>query len=300
MSALHNAAELIDCDDERSLFSSIVKEAECVRLLAICVGEKRGKSSLLNWFEHEAQVAFGVPAASVEFKNLEDPSHYGFAEALVAGLRDFGLGFPEFDRLDGAFAERDWSAFVSRSSAGHGQVNATGAQLTESFTAGTVGNAFLGGQHQHIEAPPREWTGQQKEIARRACADAFLDDLRTITANQQVLLLVDTWERCPPVVKSWLQKRLLLKHVLGKEPTRLTVVVAGQEIPPVANGADSIVRTLDSLNLWNDDHIRKYLELRGAEADDSDVATIRRGLHERGWTFDDLESFISLITKGRR
>jgi len=292
-----HASELIDRDDERSLFREIVEEAESVRLLTICTGEKRGKSRLLAWFERESQLTFGVPAGRVEIADLKDRSAFGFAEHLVPGLKHFDLEFPTFDYFDEARAAQEWSAFQSRSPGPRANVVADGATVSGGFISGTVGTVFQGGEHAHLPEP-RVWTGRQEEIARSRCADAFLEDLRALTERRRVLLLVDAWEECPPLLEAWIQTRLLLKHALTDNPTRLTVILAGQRIPDLTAGREQLVRALDSLSRWGDSHIEKFLEMRGVSTDPTMIDMVRRGLHEHDWTFDQLESFVAL-TKPR-
>jgi hypothetical protein len=145
----------------------------------------------------------------------------------------------------------------------------------------------------------REWTGQQEEIARDRCADAFLDDLREITQRNRVLILIDAYEDCPPPLARWLEKRLLIKHVLGEAATGLIVFVAGRQVPDLVRpGREQLVESVTSLSPWEDDDIRLYLESCDVVSDDLNVAMIRRGLRDNDWNFDDLESQITLMKKG--
>lgn len=293
------ASELIDRDRERSLFGRIVQESDSVRLVTISTGRRLGKSSLLEWLESECRRKFGVPAGRAEVKTLENKSPFGLVEYLVPQLRNFGLTFPKFDNLDTSRAAQDFSAFRSQSPMPHGEVLTGGTTVSGGFVANTVDTAIQGGPggHQTIVQSPQQWTGQQEEIARARCADAFLEDLRNLTENERVLLLVDAYEHSPPMLRQWIETRMLLQHALSGQPTRLIVVLAGTpgEVPDLSAGREQLVQSLSSFSEWEDTHIEKYLKMRGVPLDEMALDMVRRGLRELHWTFDDLESCAQLF-----
>jgi hypothetical protein len=293
----HTADELIDREGERTLFGRILEEAETVRLLTVRAGKKMGKSRLLDWLEEEGRRTFGVPSGRVEFKALKERTRYGVAEQLVTQLRDFGLGFPLFEQLDLARADKDFSLFRSQSPP-LGEVVATGAWVPGGFTANQVENVVqAGGQATFVQAP-KSWTGEHEEKARDRCANAFLDDLRGIAGERRMLLLFDAYEFCPDPLKKWIETRLLLQHALTDPPTRLTVVLAGppDSIPELGRGREQVVRSVNpKLSCWDEGHVEKYLAMRGVSPRRSDIEFVTRGLRETGWTFDDLESAVDLL-----
>jgi hypothetical protein len=291
------AGLLIDRDEERSAFDRIVQEAESVRLLTIRAGKRMGKSRLLEWLDEQCRQTFGVPAGHVEFKTLKDKTRYGVAEHLVTQLTDFGLSFPYFEELDLARADEDFSLFRPRS-AQRGEVATEGMSMSGGFVANEVGTVVQEGGQATVVQPRKNWTGQHEEKARDRCANAFLNDLRELAGDQRVLLLFDAYEHCPPPLRQWIEARLLLQHALTEPPTRLTVVLAGPPdcVPDLRRGRERLVLSLNpKLSVWDDSHVAKYLEMRGVPPNPVDVEFVARGLREKGWTFDDLESAVELV-----
>jgi hypothetical protein len=286
--------ELIDRDQERGLFAEILREADDARLMTICVPRRLGKSSLLECFEYECQ-QFGLPVARVVIADLGDRSPFGFSEHLVELLKEHALDFPTYDYYLGARAEEDFSVFRRALPTGQGEVRAGGATVTGGVVSNQVRDVYQS-EHQVIQQAPKKWTGQQEEIAREHCARAFLDDLRTVTDEDRVLLLIDAFEDCPPALARWIERRLLAKHALADPPTGLTVIVAGRISPQVPAVNEQRVRALTSLSKWTDAHIATFLEQRGLAVDTLNVDSVRRGLHELDWSFEELESWVALNT----
>jgi hypothetical protein len=144
--------------------------------------------------------------------------------------------------------------------------------------------------------PPSQWTGDQEEKARARCAEVFLKDFRTLTEEQRVLLLIDSYDQCPDALNRWIQMRLLLQHALTEPPTRLTVVLAGNErVPDLSNGREQVVHSLSAFSPWENEHIEQYLSARGVPLDPDNVDFVKKGLHKLNWTFDQLKSAVELL-----
>jgi hypothetical protein len=286
-------AQLIDRDHERTLFGEILSEADAARLMTICVPRKLGKSSLLECFEYESQ-DFGLPVARVVISELDDRSPFGFSEQLVGLLTEHAFDFPTYDYFIGARADEDFSVFRRTLPSGQGEVRAGGATISSSVVANQLRDVYQG-DNQTIQQAPKKWTDQQEQMARERCALAFLEDLRTVTEQDRVLLLVDAYEDCPPTLARWLERRLLAKHVLADPPTGLTVIVAGRTGPELPPANAQPVRALTSLSKWTDAHIQTFLERRGISTEQLYVDMVRNGLHELDWSFEQLESWVALI-----
>jgi hypothetical protein len=285
--------ELIDRDQERTLFGEILSEADAARLMTICVPRKLGKSSLLECFEYESQ-EFGLPVARVVIADLGDRSPFGFSEHLVELLKEHAFDFPTYDYYFGARAEEDFSVFRRALPTGQGEVRAAGATVSGGVVANQLRDVYQG-EHQVIQQAAKKWTDPQEQMARERCALAFLEDLRAVTEQDRVLLLVDAYEDCPPPLARWIEKRLLAKHVLADPPTGLTVIVAGRTGPELPPANAQPVRALTSLSKWDDAHIQTFLERRGVSTDQLYVEVVRKGLHELDWSFEQLESWVALI-----
>lgn len=292
----------LDREEERKILGRLVTDEDSIRVVTICAPEKCGKSALVGWYEQQAQQKFHLPTGGVELDDeMDDKSPFGLVEELVPQLKNFGLTFEAFQYYDDARTDHDWSEFRPKRPAGFTDLR--GTQISGGVQAGSVETVYqLQTDQATIVERSREWSGQHEQKARDRCADAFLEDLRELSREKRVMILIDAYENCPPELAGWVKNRLLFNHVLVDQPTQLTVVLAGRPAPhfpqDMMDGRDR-VETLVELSTWEDVHITEYLEDKGIPVTDNTLGMVREGLHDHGWTFEELKSFEKAFPRAR-
>jgi hypothetical protein len=290
---------IIDRDAERELFTSMLALRDSTRLLTIRAESGQGKSRLLDWFEYECEWIHELPVSLTDLKQLDDKTHFGLTQHIADRIRESGdVALPNFERLKLALSERDASAFRDDDDA-PGQVLTEGVTQRGGVMANRVRDVYQA-QELTVVSPKRTWTGGLEEIARDRCVAAFLQDLRAFASERSLVVMIDSYEILAdrPALARWIETRLLRRQALDLENvTKLIVVLAGQRIPDFKTGLgdrySTLVRSVESLGRWDDEHIRRFLEKHGVEASEDRIAYLRQRLKE-GWTVQNALMWVEL------
>jgi hypothetical protein len=274
---------------EQELFDELLKFQDDSRLLTIRDAGGRGKSSLLKMLEYKC-IWRHDPPTPVSLVSLDQlPDNHPFI--LVYDIRDklSTLRFTEFDRLNAARVSRDFSKFSAPSGPVEGRVHASGASMGGSAMVAGVGMQQQGEKIQNIFSGGSDWSAEQEDVARRACVEAFFEDLKRICSEQKLVVLLDSWERSNTRLQEWILSDLVLPHLFNIEnrPQRFVLVLAGRELPDfeVRLGEaryQRLVKSIESLGMWEENHVKAFLQAHGFEGlDDEDVrdlcSLIKRG-----------------------
>jgi hypothetical protein len=130
---------------------------------------------------------------------------------------------------------------------------------------------------------------EQERIASQKCVEAFFVDLRHIAASQEVVLLLDSYERRAPGLAEWIVngfiRPLLLQPSDEPRAERLLVVLAGREekLPPFPQMlSDRFDRLVSSRKLdgWEERDVREFLELHDLSVGEQDFEVVYRKVRE--------------------
>lgn len=314
--------DFIDRVAEQELFRKLVMVESSARVLTICDGGGRGKSSLLRRLKYNCQYEMDppVPSCLIELDRLHDPSAFTLTSALVLGftVRGVNIGerFAKFNIVDQAIALRDYSLFEEGTAFRPRDPRTSATASAQMVQAGGL-NA---GMYQNIEraenvhiAPREDFSNELKRRAEHRCVAAFFDDLRTVCASTRMVVLLDGWERCNLALRTWIHDEMLGNHVLHPDrnlrPEKFRVVIAGRphdppttrhglradEFRPLFRSDEEFSATVLSrktLSEWGNDHISQFMTLNGCpEPSEAEVELIRQKLG-LGWS---LERILSLI-----
>ena len=127
-----------------------------------------------------------------------------------------------------------------------------------------------------INAPRPTATPRLQERMRDEATKAFRADLRALSAERPVVLLVDAYESSAQELADWIHG--LLHERVDAAGDKLVLVLAGQRISTAtlklmlgARFAD-VVRSVNELSTWEPDHVRAVLDAHGVRRyDDADV-----------------------------
>jgi hypothetical protein len=323
--------DLIDRNAEQELFRGLVTYQTAARILMICDGGGRGKSSLLKRLryncEHEIKPAVLSCLLEIDKLGERDPSPFAFARAVVEGFTvrsaEVGARFGKFNTLNGARIQRSLTPFED----GGGELIATDPRLVGRALTGTMsGGKTIGVEYnvEHadtVQLPGRpEFTEDQEQRARERCVEALFDDLRSICAEHPLVLMLDGWERCNLTLREWIVSRVLASHVLhlNKEmrPTKLAVVIAGRpHVPretPFGLRTDEfrqffdsdddfseMVLSIRSLSEWESEHIREFMVLNGCPEPTEAQVTVIREMLSAGESLEKIVTLIDLLRPRR-
>jgi hypothetical protein len=312
-----NPRDLIDRTAEQEQFHTLVAFESEARILTICDGGGRGKSSLLRRLRYNCQHEINppVPSCLLELDRLLDPSPFAFASAVAQGFSVRGENirarFGKFNHLDGARTSKDFTPFDDGSIA----LPIRSPHAVGTATTGQVypGGTAIGFQVEHAEFHASEFTEDQEQRARERCVDALFDDIRAICANQPMVVLLDGWEGCNLPLREWIFNEMIGNHVLHPDknlrPRKLAVVIAGRphgpginrhglrsdEFRPLFDSDEDFSATVlskESLSKWDPEHVSDFLVLNGCpEPSESEVNIILEQL-SRGRS---LEKILTLI-----
>jgi hypothetical protein len=282
--------KFIDRELEQEFFDELLKFQDDSRLLTIRDAGGRGKSSLLKMLEYKCiwQHDPSTPVSLVPLDQL--PGNHPFV--LINDIREklSKLSFTEFDRLNAARASRDFSKFNAPSGPVQGSVYAHGANVSGSAMVTGVGMQQQGQNIQNFIGATSDWVNaEQEEIARRACIEAFFNDLKRICSEQKLVVLLDSWENSNTRLQEWILSDFILPLCfdMDNRPQRFVLVLAGRELPnfEVRLGEakyQKLVKSIKHLGTWEENHVKAFLQAHGYE-----------GLND-----EDIRDLCSLIKRG--
>jgi hypothetical protein len=235
----------IDREAEQELFEELLKFQDDSRLLTIRDEGGRGKSSLLKMLTYRCGWQHDPPilASLVALDQMSDHTPFTLImeieKELAKSAHVFGVDsrFIRFHTLNEARVSRDFTPFRTH----------------------TLSDLTLQGASDDILSPlsNENWSAEKEEIARRACVEAFLEDLRRLCDTQPVVALMDSWERSNPILQEWIINRIVLPLCFDSDnrPDKFILVLAGRELPDFKLRLgearyQGLVKSIESLGTW--------------------------------------------------
>jgi hypothetical protein len=147
-------------------------------------------------------------------------------------------------------------------------------------------------------------TPEQQSTAQEVCIRAFFDDLAVICAEQQIVLMLDAYEKCDAKVKQWIEEQFLERLFFNFERRkhRLILVVSGRNLPNFdarlsIEDCDALVRSVKELGKWRRDDVTECLRVHGYDDyEEQDVDAFHR-LILRGIPPSDVVRLIESLVK---
>ena len=245
------------------------------RLLTIRDESDKGKSALLKYLRYKCQ--FGNPPVAVSLvplNELQPKTTYALVQYVVDALRGFGCEFPEFRAVEDERIDRRLGAIA----------DAIGTVQAGEVSGGEVAGVKVEGDATFNVSGTVDPDVQGSLRAR--AVEAFVADLRRVTAERPVVILLDTYEQCGRALEQWVPSFLQGNLFDPDGPMeKLIVVIAGQRVPSsgfrlmLGPRYDSVVKSVESLSLWEREHVKAFLDVQGVKGySDVDVDYIYASL----------------------
>jgi hypothetical protein len=252
--------KFIDREFEQELFEELLAFQDAARILAIRDVSGMGKSHLLALFRYRCRVTRPrTPVSLIDLRLLPDQSPMLFVKAVVEDLVALDVPFPEFNRYESARVSADFDFF-------RGSVYLQGASFKDARDIRRM-----------------ELTGEQREKAEDVCVRSFLTDVRAYCAEQPIVLLIDSFERCNERLRAWLREHFLEPYFFdpAKRPAKLLLVVAGQTVPDFTGNwsieeCERTVKLVDGLSRWTREHVEQCLMVQGFRYEEQDIDSFYR------------------------
>ncbi len=262
------AKDTVDRDAQSELFTELLKFKSVARLLRVQDKPGSGKSQLLKKLEYHCTYDLEKPVSYVPLENFRSQTDFDLIRKIRRDLQS--LEFREFDGLLAAYEIQDAVTFkeIGRVS---GRVDAGGATISGGTQAGVVGtvnqpnNQYIGTYNAGTG-----WSPGLEKFAEERCIEKFLVELKQVCASQEVVLLLDSWdkERTSPERRDWLVSALIKPYCLdpAKRPAKLIAIVAGRDVDDFktlwgGKYSDSVRES--PFEVWNKDHVRDFLKVHG-------------------------------------
>lgn len=239
---------------ETEEFERLLSFEDQARILAIRDIDGNGKTWLLRKYKHRCLTTQPrTPVSLIELDQLPEKSPLMLINSIAKDLYNtFRIDFPNFKQHELARSQADFtfirsSVYLQKANFNAAQrVNISG-MMTNLEQANTV----------NINAGSVQLTPEQEELAVQASIEAFFHDLGTYCNRKPVVLIFDSYEQFPNMLKNWIMEYLLEQYFFDFEnrPKHLLLVVAGQETPefeqrwPLAFCED-IVCSINQLAKW--------------------------------------------------
>ena len=285
---------LVNRSSELDQFSAMLRFEDATRILAISDAQGTGKTQLLRILEYNCKYRLHprIPVSRVLLDDTEITSEFTLVKQVREQLRAFKCDFPTFDYFESALMNHYWAPFAPAAPVQApggtyvGQFDLREAHIpgNPEFTGVNVERAeqvIVGADPRAIQPSPDWATPDQELKAQQRCVQAFIDDLRTLGAQQTIAVMVDTFEQHEriPGLETWIVDDLIWPlSVEDSRPEKFVLVLAGRSLPNfaalLADRYDQLVRSRDSL-VWESDHVRDFLALHGyGSLPDDDVALV--------------------------
>ncbi|HEX8072638.1 MAG TPA: toll/interleukin-1 receptor domain-containing protein [Pyrinomonadaceae bacterium] len=246
--------KFIDREAEQELFEELLRFDTPARILAIKDGGGTGKSQLLERLRYRCRtVKPRTPVSLIALDQLPDDSPLSFTRRVCDHLSASGLSFNTYTKLERARVGGHFSPFVAPD----------GARLEIANVVNTTAGL----------------SPEQDRIAQEEVIRAFFDDLRQHCAGQPAVLILDSYERCKPRLKSWIEESLLEQFFLTQPASKLILLLAGQENPKFhlrwsREDCAAVVRSVNKLGTWTKEHVEECLRAHGVNYEARDIETL--------------------------
>jgi hypothetical protein len=252
----------INREAEQELFEELLAFQDDARVLTILAPAGMGKSILLKKFRHNCKWFHDPPILTslVPLDQLSEQTPFTLITKVENDLIKFAdevgleVRFPRFERLNDALRAKDFVPFLTIRDR---RLHDIGIKSrTEGTSAGSS----------------ESWSAAKDDIARRECIKAFCEELYQIASAQPVIVLLDSWERSDSDLQEWILARVVrpLCFDLENRPAKFGLVLAGRELPDFrqrvgGEAYNRLVKSVMSLRLWEERHVRAFLQAHGYE-----------------------------------
>ena len=294
MATLFHPTATVDRHPEQSEFST---------LLVIEDGPGTGKSTLLTRLRYNCRWEEHVPVSLVLLE--DDPgepdrtpitNEFELVNWIRQDLADDELPFPMFDFLNHLRLQYQPAPFAQSPAqvrsyldehAARAGLSVYGKVDAEQINGGVVAGLYV--EELHLE-PQRSWANpEQERMAGQRCVEAFKADLRQISQERTVVLMLDSYESRHPGLGDRLIDSFIGPLTLRPgRPEKLVMVLATREGsgPPfrqmLRDETDRLVRPR-KFPVWEeDDHIVGFLRLHGFGSLSEEDVRIVKGKIARG------------------
>ena len=267
----------VDREPEAAVLEQMLRFETGRRVLIVSDSPGQGKSVLLRKLRWLCDLRFEVPAALVPLEEYEQrPDELALATDIVDQLAAI-VPFDEFNRLASARSLRESGSFERQFNL-QGHVLATNAQVAD---GGTVAGTII----QHASINMADWEGPSEREARRQCLAAFHAELVAHSAEQPVVIIFDTLDKSPEVLRRWVFRQLLKAAILDRnDEHKLVVVVAGVGLHEMlqsifAETFETCFEPISSLGSWGRVELEQFLDVHGCgglSADDVEMLLANR------------------------
>jgi hypothetical protein len=157
---------------------------------------------------------------------------------------------------------------------------------------------YLGGIQNFATA-----TDERAHELWRRTLDCFVNELAAACDEAPVVLLLDNFDGGTADMREWLfgvlRRRVFERSVTGF--CELVLVLAGRHVylddlrAMLGERFDRDADVLAPLSVWEPDHVRTWLRLRGKDHDDTDVQWYYKNVAVRGYTILQLETTLAYL-----
>lgn len=118
----------------------------------------------------------------------------------------------------------------------------------------------------------------EPELVDDVSINALFEDLKEYCSEHPAVIMIDSFEQGNAPLQEWVADRLLKYQVLEQtgQPSRLLLVVAGQQVPTVEHFASlltyrRVIRRISPLSEWKSEHVAQCLQNLGLPSSSADT-----------------------------
>jgi hypothetical protein len=253
------AERVIDREHECEMFRQLLARASGPCVVTVQDGHGTGKSWLLELLE-ELAVGADRRAMAVRAVLEQDAELMWLVEQINDGLAASGAPLAQFEMLNLARRAFNYEVFRLPS------LRSTTVEVTVKDSA-LLNSPVTGADIREAQVG---WPDGYERTAQKACLDALLDDLRDLSREQAVVVLVDQYERATPQIRGWLDRALLTRVLDEEEAFGPLIIVVASTDPPfpmlakhLGPRSKDLLYPISHLSPWGDEHIDQWLQQIG-------------------------------------
>jgi hypothetical protein len=125
------------------------------------------------------------------------------------------------------------------------------------------------------------WPEAYERTAQRHCREAMIDDLRTLSHEQPVVVLIDQFERGKGEIESWGKQLVaaLIDEAARFGPFVLAIASTERPLPllesQLADRQTAGLHRIEGLSVWRDEHIEQWLQLERLRTQEDLIGPVR-------------------------
>lgn len=259
---------------EQGLFEELLDPATAAQILAISAKEGDGKSRLLEKFKLRCRTRSPhIPVSLIALSNHSSP--LSLIQNIAKDLTSWGVRFENFRKFEVARIGADYGTFISRGSA-----HVQGADFSNSRNtkiSGTMTNVESA-ETVSISTAPTPLTPEQEKDAQEVVIASFFEDLHEYCANERVVLMLDSFDKCDDELKDWITGDFFQRNFIIDrcESCLLALVIAGKKVPNFRElwseeKCDSKLRFINELEPWSKENVAECIRAHGVKRFEADA-----------------------------